>query len=442
MISTKRRVAIIDDDRDFSLSLIELLEVEGYTVTAYSSAIIALQQIDAEFDGVILLDIRMPEISGEDVLPRLLKKDHTLPVIHITGHGDIPMAVKALKNGAYSFFSKPLDIDELLRDLNKALTARSVELERRALAAQITMRDDLETTLLGASIDIKKTRKRLVKISKSAVDVLIYGETGTGKELVSKEIVRLSDRKNAPFEAINCGHLTHLQATESLFGVETLLPSGETNTQIGKFEQANNGTVLLDEIESMPMEMQAKLLRVLQERKLERINSPTVQPLNLRVIATTKVNLLDKVKDGSFREDLFYRLSGVEIRLPPLRDRGTDAVLLFTHFLAELKFSTDISPGLMSDILSHDWPGNVRELRNAANRYEAGLGIFTNEEMDRKNSLAARVASFEKSLIELTLAQNAGSLKRTMLDLDVPRKTLYDKMNRHNISKEQFSQDG
>lgn len=441
MISTKRRVAIIDDDRDFSLSLIELLEVEGYTVTAYSSAIIALQQIDAEFDGVVLLDIRMPEISGEDVLPRLLKKDHTLPVIHITGHGDIPMAVKAVKNGAYSFFSKPLDIDELLRDLNKALTARSVELERRALASQITMRDDLETTVLGASIDIKKTRKRLVKISKSAVDVLVYGETGTGKELVSKEIVRLSDRKNAPFEAINCGHLTHLQATESLFGVETLLPSGETNTQIGKFEQANNGTVLLDEIESMPMEMQAKLLRVLQERKLERINSSTVQPLDLRVIATTKVNLLDKVKDGSFREDLFYRLSGVEIRLPPLRDRGTDAVLLFTHFLAELKFSTDISPGLMSDILSHDWPGNVRELRNAANRYEAGLGIFTNEEMDRKNSLAARVASFEKSLIELTLAQNAGSLKRTMLDLDVPRKTLYDKMTRHNISKEQFSQD-
>jgi len=441
MISTKRRVAIIDDDRDFSLSLIELLEVEGYTVTAYSSAIIALQQIDAEFDGVVLLDIRMPEISGEDVLPRLLKKDRTLPVIHITGHGDIPMAVKAVKNGAYSFFSKPLDIDELLRDLNKALTARSVELERRALASQITMRDDLETTVLGASIDIKKTRKRLVKISKSAVDVLVYGETGTGKELVSKEIVRLSDRKNAPFEAINCGHLTHLQATESLFGVETLLPSGETNTQIGKFEQANNGTVLLDEIESMPMEMQAKLLRVLQERKLERINSSTVQPLDLRVIATTKVNLLDKVKDGSFREDLFYRLSGVEIRLPPLRDRGTDAVLLFTHFLAELKFSTDISPGLMSDILSHDWPGNVRELRNAANRYEAGLGIFTNEEMDRKNSLAARVASFEKSLIELTLAQNAGSLKRTMLDLDVPRKTLYDKMTRHNISKEQFSQD-
>jgi two-component system C4-dicarboxylate transport response regulator DctD len=226
-----------------------------------------------------------------------------------------------------------------------------------------------------------------------------------------------------------------------MFGIETLLATGESNIRHGHFERANGGTILLDEVESMPPDMQAKLLRVLQERTLERISGVLPVPLDIRVIATTKVALHNLVTDGRFRQDLYYRLSGVELQLPPLRERGTDVVMLFMHFLAQNGGATEIPPALISDLLSHDWPGNVRELRNAAGRYAAGLSVFAEDDKQRKNSLAARVADFEKGLIEAALAQNNGSLKRTMLDLDVPRKTLYDKMNKHEIQKEKFHND-
>lgn len=438
MISDNKQVAIIDDDRDFSLSLVELLEVEGFSVTAYANANTALKQINADFEGVVLLDIRMSEVSGEEVLQQLLAKDRALPVIHVTGHGDIPMAVRALKQGAYGFFSKPLAIDELLHDIGNALAARSSELARRRLVTRLAIQEGLTATVLGASPEIETVRQQIVKIGKSNVDVLVRGETGAGKELVAQVLVQQSHRADGPFVAVNCGHLSHAQAIEELFGIDTLLGNGEINVRLGQFERANGGTLLLDEIESMPLDMQPRLLRVLQERVLERINGGQAVSLDIRIIATTKVDLVNAIKNGHFREDLYYRLSGVELVVPPVRNRGTDSVLLFSRFLADNGANTDISPSLMSDILSHDWPGNVREIRNAADRYAAGLTVFAQDSAPRKNSLAARVAEFEKGLIESSLMQNDGSVKRTMLDLDVPRKTLYDKMSKYDISKDQF----
>ncbi len=439
MSSTENRVVIIDDDRDFSRSLVELLEIEGYQAIAYRDGNLALNKIGPEFDGVVLLDIRMPTISGEDVLKRLLEQDRSLPVIQITGHGDIPMAVRALKQGAYGFFTKPLEIDELFRDINNALALRHTEIERRRLQHQLEMRDDVAATINGGSPEIESVRQQIVKIGAADVDVLLRGETGTGKEVVARALVQMSARREAPFVAINCGHVSHQQATEELFGVETLLPNGDTNVRQGHFERANGGTLLLDEIESMPIDMQARLLRVLQERAFERINGEVLIPLDIRIIATTKVNLDGAVADGAFREDLYYRLSGVELPIPPLRERGIDTVLLFDRFLSEYGSDAEIPPGLMSDLLSHDWPGNVRELRNAASRYASGLSVFALNDAQRKNSLAARVAGFEKDLIEAALAHNAGSIKRTMLDLDVPRKTLYDKITKHGIEKKDFN---
>ena len=441
MIETTKRVAIIDDDRDFSLSLVDLLEVEGYEVKVFNDATVALKQLRADFDGVVLLDIRMPELSGQEVLQRLLVKDSRLPVIHITGHGDIPMAVQALKHGAYGFFSKPLQLDEFLRDLENAVSSRHIELERRSLAHQLAERDDLAAMVIGASPLMDQLRQQILKIARSDVDVMVHGQTGTGKELVAQALVSYSKRADAPFVAVNCGHVSHQQAPEEFFGIETLLPSGETNVRHGYFERAGGGTLLLDEIESMPADMQSRLLRVLQERTLERINGTAQVPLNLRIITTTKVDLLALVSAGNLREDLYYRLSGAVLHVPPLRERGTDAVMLFIRFLAEQGVSDEIAPGLMSDLLSHDWPGNVRELRNAANRFVNGLSVFSQSDQHRKDSLAARVASFEKGLIEASLTQNEGSVKRTMLDLDVPRKTLYDKMSKHNIRKEDFISD-
>ena len=441
MTNKAKRVAIIDDDRDFSLSLVELLQVEGYEVSVFNDARLAIKQIGATYDGAVLLDIRMPEISGQEVLHQLLEKDHALPVIHITGHGDIPMAVHAVKQGAYGFFTKPLQVDDLLREIDHAIAARYTELERRSLAHQLAVRDDLSATVIGASPQIQQLRQQILKVGKSDVDVMVHGETGAGKELVARALVNYSTRADAPFVAVNCGHVSHQQAPEEFFGIETLLPSGETNIRPGYFERANSGTLLLDEIESMPAEMQSRLLRVLQERTLERINGTAPVLLNLRIITTTKADLQAMVSAGNLREDLYYRLSGAALHVPPLRERGTDPVMLFMKFLSEHGVSEEIAPGLMSDLLSHDWPGNVRELRNAANRFVSGLSVFSETDHQRKDSLAARVASFEKGLIEASLTQNQGSLKRTMLDLDVPRKTLYDKMSKHGIHKEHFISD-
>ncbi len=439
-MTPSRQVAIIDDDRDFLESLSELLEVEGYAVSAFPDAGIALQQLDRDFSGVVLLDIRMPRVSGEDALKQLQALDDSLPVIHVTGHGDIPMAVRALKQGAYGFFTKPLDLDELLRDVKNAIASRETELERRRLARQIQMRDGLVDTIVGGSPLMVELRQQIARIGPTAVDVLLRGDTGTGKEIVARALAEASSHEQSPFVAVNCGHVSHSQATGELFGVETLLANGETVIRSGHFERAHGGTLLLDEIESMPLDMQARLLRVLEERVLERINGEHSVQLDLRIIATTKVDLAARAEEGRFRQDLYYRLSGVEIRLPPLRERGADAVILFERFLQQLHCEQEVTPGLMSDLLSHDWPGNVRELKNAAERFAANLSVFATDESraSRRNSLAARVADFEKGLIEAALAHHEGSVKRTMLDLDIPRKTLYDKMTKYDIRKERY----
>ena len=433
-------IVIIDDDQDFAKSLAQLLEVEGHSVTHFTNPLKALDNIPLDYAGVVILDIRMPRISGVEVLEQLLKRDRTLPVIHVTGHGDIPMAVNALKEGAYGFFTKPLQTEDFLRDVNRALVSRHTELERRYLARQIEMRDDLYDLVIGSSELMVKLRQRILAIGSAGVDVLITGETGTGKEIIARALTRVSARSDGPFVAVNCGSLDEQRGVELLFGLETLLPSGELVVQAGRLEQANGGTLLLDEIESMPQAMQVRLLRVLQERTLERVNSSNEIPLDIRVLATTKTDLAEQVKDHRFRQDLYYRLNGAVLVVPPLRERGADPVMLFEHFLQQQADNTqEVTPSLMSDLLSHDWPGNVRELQNAANRFAAGLSVFDESSaQERRNSLSARVADFEKGLIEATLAHHQGSVKRTMLDLDVPRKTLYDTMTRHGLRKEDY----
>ena len=441
-MKTETSVIIIDDDADFAESLVQLLDVDGLSAVAFQDPAEALQRFDHDFNGVILLDVQMPRLSGEDVLKKLLELDSTLPVIHITGHGDIPMAVRALKEGAYGFFTKPLPVDEVLRDIKKAQASRSIEIERRKLARQIEMRDGLVDTVVGTSPNMVALRQLILKIGSSTVDVLVRGETGSGKELVARELARVSSRRHGPFIAVNCGSFTDKRRADELFGIETFASDGEKIVQPGRFERAHGGTILLDEIESMPMDIQVHLLRVLQERSIERINGTEEVPLDVRVIAATKVDLQDLVSKGLFREDLFYRLNGATLSIPPLRERSADPVILFELFLRnhDEEGATKVTPSLMSDLLSHDWPGNVRELKNAADRYASGLYIFSEDEpgRTRSDSLAARVSEFEQGLIEATLAQNNGSIKCTMLDLDVPRKTLSDKMNKYGINRDSY----
>lgn len=439
-LKSKASVILIDDDADFSESLKQLLEVDGIEAMAYKDPITALLRIDQDFNGVILLDVQMPKVSGEQVLLKLMALDSTLPVILITGHGDIPMAVRSLKEGAYGFFTKPLPIDDLLRDIKKAQASRAIEIERRTLARQIEMRDGLIDVVVGASPNMVALRQMILKVGTATVDVLVRGETGSGKELVARELANVSARSEGPFVAVNCGSFTDKRRADELFGIETISADGEKQIRKGRFERANGGTILLDEIESMPLEIQVHLLRVLQERSIERINGSEEVPLDIRIIAATKVDLQALVAEGNFREDLFYRLNGATLTIPPLRERSADPVILFERFLRLQGASVKITPGLMSDLLSHDWPGNVRELQNAAQRHASGLYIFSEDEpgRTRSDSLASRVAEFEKGLIEATLAQNNGSIKCTVIDLDVPRKTLSDKMNKYGLSRESY----
>ncbi len=435
-------VVVVDDDRDFSRSLVQMLELENHVVSAYSDPVAAIKGITRDFAGVVLLDVRMPNRSGEDILKHLKALDSTLPVILMTGHGDIPMAVRALKEGAYGFFTKPLQLEEFHSDIRRAQDARRIEMERRKLARQIEMRDDLVHIVVGASPAMVALRQLILKIGSADVDVLIQGETGTGKELVARALTQVSSRSDAPFVAQNCGALDTEHAASELFGQVMIDGSGVKTIQTGRFDRANGGTLLLDEIENTPLDIQLNLLRVLQERSFERVNSIDEVALNVRIVATTKVDLTTYVAQGKFREDLFYRLNGVTISLPPLRDRGADAVILFERFLRDKPLeqnAVEISADLMAELLSHDWPGNVRELVHAADRFAAGLSVFGNDKLStRSNSLSARVANFEKGLIEAALTYNKGSIKRAMLDLDVPRKTLQDKMNKYQINRTDY----
>jgi len=400
----ENNIIIVDDDKDFAASLVQMLEVEDYNVKSFHDPALALKAISPDFDGVVIMDVRMPRHSGEDVLKILQKMDQTLPVILVTGHGDIPMAVRSLKEGAYGFFTKPLQVEEFLNDIKRAHETRAVELERRKLARQLEMRDDLLHLVSGTAPSMVQLRKLIIKVGSADVDVLIQGETGSGKEVVATALTRVSARAERPFVAVNCGNISSETGSEQLFGVVNTLPNGDTQLIQGRFEKANHGTLLLDEIESLPLPIQVKLLRVLQERKLERVNSMDEIELDLRVLATTKADLATLVEQGLFRQDLFYRLNGVTISIPPLRDRGADPVILFEQFLnqrTDINDNYKVTTDEMSELMSHDWPGNVRELINVTERFAAGLSLFgQSDKRSRADSLSARVANFEKGLIE------------------------------------------
>ncbi len=444
-MKNQTNIIVIDDDRDFTKSLVQMLEVEGHVVSAYSDPDAACKAITPEFNGVVLLDVQMPRHSGEDILQKLQLLDLALPVILMTGHGDIPMAVRTLKFGAYGFFTKPLQLDEFHSDIRRALDTRGVEMERRKLARQLEMRDGLMQLVVGTSSTMVQVRQLILKFGSAEVDVMIEGESGAGKKKVARAITQISARSTAPFVVVNCGTLDAATAELELFGIEKYDGSGKRQLVQGRFELANGGTVLLDEVESLPLEVQQRLLRLLQDRVIERINSVDEIRLDVRVLTTTKVNLTARVDAGKFRQDLFYLLTGSIISVPPLRERGADPVILFERFVRErlpTNSAYSASTDLMAELLSHDWPGNVRELINAAERYATGFSVFGSDGASaRSNSLSARVANFEKSLIEASLTQNRGSIKRTMLDLDVPRKTLHDKMSKYEIQRADYLSD-
>ena len=439
-------VMVVDDESSIRSAVEQWLSLSGFEVQLFSRADECLAQLPRHFPGVILSDVRMPGMSGLELLAEVQRRDADLPVILLTGHGDVPMAVDAMRDGAYDFLEKPFSPETLLGSLRRALDKRRLVLENRALHEQADNRAKLDATLLGVSRGLQTLRRQVLDLAALPVNVLIRGETGSGKELVARCLHDFGPRADKPFVALNCAAIPEQLFEAELFGHESGAFTGAQGKRIGKLEYAHGGTLFLDEIESMPLAQQVKLLRVLQEQKLERLGSNQSIHVDLRIIAATKPDLLDEARAGRFREDLAYRLNVAELRLPPLRDRREDIPLLFESFAykAAQRLGRTLPPlsgPQLSHLLSHDWPGNVRELANVAERQVLGLDEPAPAGIDPGKSLAAQQEAFEAHCLRAALTRHKGDVKAVLEELQLPRRTFNEKMQRHGLSREMFLQD-
>lgn len=436
-------VLLVDDEEELRYSTSQALELHGLEVKAYASAEEVLARVGFGFDGVVVTDIRMPGIDGMTLLHRIRELDHEIPVILVTGHGEVQLAVKAMRDGAYDFIEKPFASQALAGVVRHALDRRSLVLENRRLRAVAGKRDDIETRLPGRTPVMVDLRYRVRAIGATEADALIIGETGAGKEVVARGLHDVSGRAKGPFLAINCASLPETLIESELFGHEAGAFPGALRPRYGKFEHGRGGTILLDEIGSMPFDLQAKFLRVLQERTITRLGSNEIVPLDVRFLATSKVDLEGEVAAGRFRADLFYRLNVVTLRVPSLAQRQADIPLLFLHLVREAcarygRDDMEVEPEILSEIAERDWPGNVRELRNAADRLVLGLetGLDSAAALESANTrLADKVAAYEKQLIANAITAHGGALRPVYEQLGISRKTLYEKMQKHGLDK-------
>jgi len=451
-MTTKEKVFFIDDEKHIRIANKQTLELAGYDVQCFSSAEKVIPLLSLDWPGVVVSDIKMPGMDGLSFLSKAMEIDRDLPVILVTGHGDISMAVNAIRDGAYDFIEKPFAAEVLIETVRRALDKRKLTLENRNLRIELEAQSAPGPRMIGRTPVIQRLRATIAQVADTGADILVFGETGTGKELVARSLHEHSERRKQNFVAVNCGAVPENLIESELFGHEPGAFTGAQERRIGKFEHANGGTLFLDEIESMPMPVQIRLLRVLQERTVERLGSNELIPLDLRVVAATKTDLKEAAARGTFREDLYYRLNVVTLEIPPLRDRPEDIPLLFHHFLlvANARYTREAPPPSAEQIgilLAHPWPGNVRELRNTAERYVL-LGESCGYDLEQllrgtgdgqsAITLPQQVECFEKSVIEQALANHNGSIKETMKALSVPRKTLYDKMQKYGLDKRNY----
>lgn len=446
-------IILVDDEKAVRDSTAQSLLLAGFDVQTFESAQTALGRISAEFDGVVVSDIRMPEMDGLEFLQRILRIDRDLPVILISGHADVATAVNAIRGGGYDLLEKPFANAQLIDVIKRAYEKRRLTLENRALKEALANQTRPGPRIIGQTPAIMNLRKMITRIANVDADVLVWGETGTGKELVARSIHEQSKRRDHNYVAINCAAIPEHLLDSELFGHEAGAFTGAKGKRIGKFEHANGGTLFLDEIEGMPLSTQAPLLRVLQERKIERLGSNKLIPLDIRVVAATKMDLMAAAERAEFRRDLYYRLNVVTLEVPPLRARREDIPLLFQHFVlvAAARCETEVPPlnsQALHVLLGHDWPGNIRELRNIAERYVL-LGeaynfdlaaLMKSDEKPAGMSLAEQVSYFEKTLIEQALNRHKGNTREVMDALDLPRKTLTDKMKKYGLERGMFQE--
>ncbi len=447
---TAPKILIVDDEDMMRTALEQWLRLSGFDTAIASNASDALAMVNTAHPHVILTDVRMPGLSGLDLLRAISEQGLPVEVILITGHGDVPMAVEAMRAGAFDFLQKPYVPEQLVNSLTRAVERARLKREIAELRRRLDGGDsELANRLIGASAIMEALRRSVLELAPIPADIILLGETGTGKEVVARCLHDFSPRAEKPFVAVNCAAIPAELIESELFGHEAGAFTGAGGQRIGKFEFANGGTLLLDEIESMPALAQTKVLRVIQERVVERLGSNKQIALDLRIVAASKVDLEAESAAGRFRADLFYRLNMATLHLPPLRERGDDSVLLFHHFLALAarrfgKEPPELHPADINAILTHAWPGNVRELRAAADRFALGLsgngralGTMLGNRLPEAGggSLAERVASYEKHIIETELRRHDHSVAAVADALQVPRRTLNEKMARLGVAR-------
>ncbi len=435
-------VFLVEDDTAVRKGCEQALSLADIAVRGFADAESMLAALALTPPALVVTDVRLPGRDGMAVLRELRQFDRELPVLLITGHGDVAMAVEAMREGAHDFIEKPFASERLIAAVRSGLEKRALRLENRQLKERL---GSGTTQIIGQSPAMQHIRQLVSTLAPTGVDILLNGETGSGKEVVARAIHEASGRRG-PFVAINCGALPESVFESELFGHEAGAFTGAGKRRIGRIEHASGGTLFLDEIESMPLNLQVKLLRVLQERSIERLGSNTAIPVDCRLVVASKADLKAEADAGRFRADLYYRLNVVSIDLPPLRQRREDIPLLMAAFLndAAQRYQcppAEWSPADLARWQAHDWPGNVRELKNVADRWALGLPDTLSNPIQNApvgQALATQVDAAEKAIIEAALRHCNGNVALAAESLQTPKKTLYDKLTRHGISAENF----
>jgi two-component system C4-dicarboxylate transport response regulator DctD len=436
------RVLYVEDDELVRRAGVQSLQLAGFDAAGHANAESALPLIDADFAGVVVSDIRLPGMSGLDLLAQCHERAPDVPIILVTGHGDITMAVQAMRDGAYDFIEKPFASERLIETVRRALERRLLMLENHALRRELAGQNTLAPRIIGKSPAIEQVRNLIANVAPTDASVLINGDTGAGKELIARSLHELSPRHDKPFVAVNCGALPEPMFESEMFGYEAGAFTGAAKRRIGRLEHASGGTLFLDEIESMPLSLQVKLLRVLQDGVLERLGSNQPVRADLRVVAAAKGDMSEHVAAGTFRRDLLYRLNVVTIALPPLAERREDIVPLFEHFLLDAAVRYQRPAPLLTErdrmrLAQREWPGNVRELRNAADRRVLGipddLSTAAAGGADDALPLKERVEQYERALIADALQQSNGAVAQAAERLQMAKATLYEKIRRYGL---------
>ena len=448
------RILVVDDEEGMRRLLSRVLTREGYETSAVANGAEALRLVASERFDLVVTDIKMPEMDGLQLLAELKEYEPSLPIIVITAYGTIENAVQALRSGAYDYIAKPFENDEIKLTVAKAFERERLLAENRYLHAELEGRYDF-SGIVGGSLAMQQVYDMASSVAVSNANVLITGESGTGKELLARSIHYSSLRKEKPFVVLNCAAISEGVLESELFGHEKGAFSGALDTRKGRFERADQGTLFIDEVAEMSMAAQVKLLRVIQEHEFERVGGNKTISVDVRIVAATNKKLEDQVKDGNFREDLYYRLNVVNINVPPLRSRREDVEPLSRFFLEKYisetgKKITDLSPRALSCLLAHDWPGNVRELQNAIERAvvlskgsvltprDFPQGMQGDDQIclqipEKGGSLTDILEDLERQLIIQTLQREDGSQTRAAETLGIKRTTLRYKMEKYRM---------